>query len=394
MEGFQTMSIPLGSQAWAANSPLTFNMSKLPVTQGLAVPHVISFDFELDLDPVYTTAPTTFGHNAAIKTLSINDGQREWFPMGGGFNLLRAFERLETGKPLLPDALLGGGTGNNRFIRRRFFWNPPNLYGQPSDGAYNCPFLAQSGVITVTCGALTDISADCTAATGTLRVYANVARYFNKLIFPAFYPRRIQPFATGQEFKQRALYGAAAFLNSVNFDAFAANDIGDVTINLSGDIPMLAGSAPALTAAFQADMRTFQIDSVMGEPRDATYDVAPRTTNLTTPTALQAQPADMQPFAWIPIDTRLTKLPLFVPNELILSISGGNSGTQIIHGRYEPVDGTSRAEQLKIAIDKLGRGPATSWGLRLADDSLEYNGPLRDFFPWQAKVGTLPMSGS
>ncbi len=285
MENLQTVPIELGSQAWSAGNPLTFDFKNLPKMKGMAIPHVLSIDIEVDLDPSYTTAPTIFGHNNSIKTVSINDGAREWLPMGGSLNLLRAFERLENGKAYAPETILGNGTGNNRYIRRRFYWNPPKIFGQPSDGAYNTPYLsAAGGKVVLTCGQLTDISADCTAATGTVRVICNVARYYNKMIFPAFFPRQMQALSSGTAITQRALYAIVGLLNSTSFDAFAAGDVGAVTLDAAGDILMINGSAQSLTQGHNSDMAA-GLEAIAGDPRDATYDVNARQLNLTTPTA-------------------------------------------------------------------------------------------------------------
>lgn len=390
MENLQTVPFLLGSQAWSAGNPLTFDFKNLPKTKGMWIPHVVALDIEVDMDPTYTTAPTIVGHNNAIKTVSINDGLREWMPMGGSLNVLRAFERLEIGRSYQPEALLGNASTNNRYIRRRFYWNPRNLIGQPSDGAYNTPYLSSAGgKVVLNCGQLTDMSADCTAATGTVRVVAHIARYPNKLIFPPYFPRQMQALVSGGAITQRALYGILGFLNSTSFDALAVGDIGDVTIDVGGDILMQAASSPALTAAHNADMETGAVDALAGDSRDATYDVNARQINLSTPTALAVQAADLQPALWIPKDTRMTKL-MHAPSQAIITVSGSGSTTQVLMGRFLPVSEVERGAALATALANLEGRKATEWGLRLASGKAEYSGPLRAFLPWQAKLNNLP----
>lgn len=390
MENLQTVPWLLGTGTWAADAVLQFDFKGLPRTLGMAIPHALCLDFELDLDPTYTTAPTVVGHNAAIKTLSINDGQREWFPMGGGFNMLRAFERLETGRPALPDTLLGLGSTNNRYIRRRFWWNPPRLYGQPADGAYNCPFLNNgSGKIVATCGALTDISADCTAATGTLRVWAQLVRFYDKCLWPAYYTRQMNPVNSGNAITQRALYATIGLLNSTAFDAFAAGDVGNVILDAAGDPIMRQADTAALTAAHNADFGFGQIDSLNGDPRSATLDINQRQTNLTSGTALAPQALDLQPVLWPAPDVRLTKLA-YTKSDMTMTLGNGNQTTQQLLGRFLPVSATERLLGKDTAKAALSGRTEVSWDLRLADDrdGVNYTGPLRDFFPLELKLAS------
>jgi hypothetical protein len=388
MENLQTQSYLIASAAWSAGNPLQFLFQNLPKVKGKGIPHVISLDIVTALSPAYTTAPTTVGINAAIANISIKDGQREWFPMGGSGNMLRAFERLESGRPYIPEGLLGGGTGNPRYTRRRFYWNPPKMNGQPADGAYNLPFLSSiGGGVFLQCGALTDISADCTACTGTVYVFANVARFFNKLVFPAYYPRYLQPLNSGQALTKKALYGGIALLNSTSFDAFAAGDVGNVTLDNGGDVYLQTASSQALTAAHNADMDRGQIDSINGDPANATYDVNQRRVNLTTPTALEAQALDLQAIQWTPPGVLLTKLG-YVPQQLTITVSGSNSGTQQLLGRFEEVPASDRASQLSTALANLEGRRAETWGLRLLDGG-SYDGPLKPFFPWEAGLNPI-----
>lgn len=391
-EAFQPRPFLLAEKNWSASTSLEFPMTGLPPIVGAELPHVVSIDIELDLDPTYTTVPTNVQHNSALNALSIWDGQREWLPTSCDLNLLRATERMENGNIVGQDAILGNGSTNNRYIRRRFYWNPPSLYGQPADGAYNTAFLSKAGMVRMNCSPLTAISADCTAATGKVRVFCNLVPYFDKLIFPAHFVRRLEGVTNGQIFTQNALYAWIAFLNSSSYDAFAAGDIGQVSLTFADQV-LKAVDAQALTASFNADFKKSLIEGVAGEPRDATYDVNARQVNLTTPTAFSAQTADLQPVAWAPPGCKLTKLRYYAPTQMQVNFSGSNSGTQMISGRYQPVEAADRLQQVQTALSQAQRGANVAPPeLRMASGKQQYEGNYRKFFPLEVDLAKLPMA--
>ncbi len=390
MEANQLFPFDLGSQAWVASQPLTFSLQPLMNMIGTGIGHTVFIDMELQISPTYTTAPTLVGLNAAIANLEIFDGERQWLPAGASFNMLRAFERLENGRIILPDSVTNGASTGLRVIRRRFAWNPSVMYGQPSDGAMPNVLLNQGGYVRATCSALTAISADTTAATGTLSLTAWQSRQYTKLVFPSWYERQMLAISSGQQFNQRALYATLGFLNSSSFDAFTAGDIGDVTLNTGTELPMSAITSARLTAAHNADFGVGQFDAVNGDPRSATLDINSRTTNGGTPTALTNTPVDLQPVAWAQKDCRLTKVGLYVPATLTVNFSGSNSGTQALLGRFRPLSPVERGTSYAKAMSRLGGRAGKEFGPRLADDAEQYKGPLVDFMPYQAKLNGMP----
>lgn len=388
MEAFQLIPFDLGSQAWVAGNALTFSFQNLMPMIGMGIAHTCFIDMELQLTPTYTTAPTLQGLNAAISNLEIFDGLRQWTPQGGSFNMLRAFTRLENGRIILPDSVTNGASAGLRTIRQRFFFGDPMLYGMPSDSAMPNALLGQGGYARLTGSALTAISADTTVATGTVTLTAWQALYYNKIIFPAWYERQMQAVTSGQQFNQRALYAALGLVKSNLFAAFSAGDIGDVTINTGTALPISAITSARLTAGHNADFRVGQLDGVIGDPRSATLDINARTMNGLTPTALTNSPIDLQPILWTPQDCRQTKLTN-VPATLTLNFSG-SATPQALLGRYRPLTPTERGLQLTTAMQRLPGRIVKDFGARLADDTSQYNGPLLDFLPYQARLNNLP----
>lgn len=386
--GFQPMLYDLGTQDFVAGQTLSFPFKTLPVMLNQALPHAIFADVIVTLTPAYTTAPTLVQLQNAIKNFSFFDGLREWFPQGGTGNMIRSFGRLQVGDSVLPESLLGAGTGNPKYMKFRIYLNPKTLIGQPADSAYAFAFLAAGGGrIAVTCPALLDLSGDCTACTGQYSVKIGYVNYFDKLVFPGYHTWQMQAVASGQTFTQRALYTYLAGVKSTAFDAITAGFFGNVTLNFSGYLPLQTIPSTHLIAAFQADMQRAQF-GIAGEPINATYDVASRQVNLTTPTALAAQANDLTPWAWVPPGTRLSKLAYFAPTQFIPTFSGAPSGAQMLMGRFEPMTQTERGQQLATALSQLpGRAVMQKgWGLRLDSGKDDYTGPYADFFPWEAKL--------
>lgn len=391
MEGFQPMKYDLGTQTFAAGQALTFPLKSLPVQLNQALPHMIAIDVTVALTPTYTTAPTLVQMQNAIKNFSFYDGLREWFPQGGTGNVIRGFGRLQVGDSVVPETLLGAGTGNPKYMKYRIWLNPKNLEGQPADSAFAFAYLAAGGGrITVTCPALLDLSADCTACTGSYQVEAVYVNYYDKLVFPAYHTWQMFPVTSAQIFTQRALYTYLAGVKSTSFDAITAGFFGNVTLNFSGYLPLQTIPASSLVMAFQADHGRAQF-GIAGEPINATYDVASRQVNLTTPTAIAAQANDLSPFAWCPPGTRLSKLAYFAPTQFIPTFSGAPSGAQMLVGRFEPMTSTERGQQLATALSQLsGRSVLPNgWGLRLESGKPTYTGPYADFFPWEAKLNRI-----
>ncbi len=379
MEGFQSEAFPLiTGGTWTAGADFPVTLQNLPDLLGNAIAHVISFDITLNLTPTYTTAPTNVGHNFAVRQVQLFDGERDWIQQCG-FNALRAFERGENRKLLLPDAILGNGSTNPRYIRRRLSFGPPGMKWE--DGLMPCSQLNQGGLITLSAGALTDISADCTASTGTYDITANLVG-LQELRIPPWYQRIMLPLTNGTPVSQKALYALIMMINSTSYDAFAAGDLGNISLDgVEGGVLLKPTKAQQLTLTAQADAGNGNFDVPTGDPANATYDVNARQLNLTTPTAFAAQALDLQLAQWLAKDARITKLPANIPSALTVTISGSNSGTQCLFGRYLPYTATMAAETANRCFRKLTNRSWGSVGLRLGSKKMTYGGNRQDYLP-------------
>lgn len=383
MEGFQTEPFPVVTGgAWAAGADLVVNLMNLPDLLGDAIAHVMSFDIRLNLTPTYTTAPTAVGLNNAVKQVQLFDGQKEWLQQLG-FNGMRLFERLENvpGKLALPDPLTNGGTGNPRYVERRFSFGPPSM--KFADSVMPCSVLNQGGQFTFSAGALLDLSADTTAVTASYDITANMVGLYEGRFAP-WYERILLPLTNATPVAMKALYAIVAAINSTSYDAFAAGDIGTVTIDgvLNGTL-FKPTKAQQLTMASNADACAGQFDGVSGDPANATYDVAMRQANLASPTALAAQALDLQQIQGLTKDARLSKLPCNVPSAITITISGSNVGTMLAFGRYRPLTAAMAAEMANKMFTKLPNKNFGAVGLRLGSKKKSYGGTRAEFFPKQ-----------
>jgi hypothetical protein len=319
------------------------------------IANLIGFVLEVTLTPTFTTAPTLIGHNNALASIQLYDGADMLFDGQG--NDLRMFETLENGKTVQGEAITQTST-NPRFWSRFLPVGPMNLAGSPSDYMVPCAELAEGGYLRITPSVLTDISADTTAASMTVRVLACLAPSGNELRVGPKYQRLVRANSgSGFQIGDEALYAYVGATNA-SYAAFAANAFGKVTIRTTKRGRYVNNvDAELLARAFNAGWRPGSMDQVMGETRDATFDVAPRIVNFSSATALGPATPALQPFIWAPKDARLSKLKARVdPNDaMTIEFSGaqGASGNHVF-GRFLPHTGDSIQRRVRKAAGVLG----------------------------------------
>lgn len=320
--------------------------------------HLYALGIESKLTPTFTTTPTVVGHNSSTSDIEFSDGEDVLFKGQG--NDLRMFERLENGGDLISEVIQTTST-NPRWIRRIIELGPAQLQGSPIDFARPCAEFV-NGYLKLTGSALTDISADCTAATLVYRVYAYMMPS-DELRFPAKYQRQVVANGgTGTKIVGQAAYaflGAVKATGAAGYTAFAAGDFGRVSVRTGTMRPVQNVSAPVLTGAYNQSFRRGEVSPIAGEPNDATFDVNWRQVNLTSPTALAAQTADLQALLWCPPDTQLSKLNARVAEQVIVDFSGslGANGAYLV-GRFLPMTG----EQANKRAGKVGKALGISTG--------------------------------
>jgi len=381
-KGYQTINYPLPSQTFAAGGQSVVRMRDLPLQLYGRITHLAALHLEVTLTPAYTTAPTVVGHNALFNRLEFFDGQQVRF--SGDGNALRQFERLENGGNRVMEALTNVGTGNPRYFSRTLYLGPPNFAGAPTD--FVMPVCAlENGELRIKWGALTDLSADCTAATATVRVTA-VLVLLDEIRVPPFYERQVYTLGSNDSpIAGRGLYAFVAACNSSSYDAFAAADLANVTIDTGLGQAVPGTDARVLAKLYNQQYGKGSLDGIAGDPNNATYDVNDRIVNLGTPTAFAAQALDLAPLLWCVPGQYLSKIQAQVESSMRLRWSGSNgAGTIALVGRFlaqPPGAVGSIAERARRALG------ASGGRIKIKTLSKEdYSGPFVEFMPWALKV--------
>lgn len=382
MKNFQTIMFPVKTLTWSAGGYDIVELQRIPTKVGDRLVHVVALHMRAVVTPTYTTAPTIVGHNALVAGLEIFDGSQTRF--NSSFNALRFHERFENGGIAIPEALTNGGTGNPRYFTRSFYFGPPHWEGSPTDWAFPAAAL-ENGELRVRYGALTDISADTTANTATLYVYAECI-LFDQLRIPPLFERQLYT-APGSDYQilGRGLYCNLFLGNSTSYDAFAAGDVGTVQV-LTGQYDAVPNAlAQVLTDGYNRMWARGDIGGLTGDPANATYDVAQRVVNGGTPTALQAQALDQQPVLYCGPGHRISKTVAIVENALRVKWSGANgSGTIVGVGRILPQSPSVVNAIVQRSAKRLGVR-----GLSMKIDTTsgrDYKGPFVEYMPWVGKL--------
>lgn len=369
----------LPSVTFAAGGNATTQLKDLPAFLRGRIPHVRRFIYEVDYTPTTTALPTTVGNNNLVNRCDFWDGRINRFI--GGFNHLRMRERLSNGQVRVPDADTDIASGTARYFRRVLHVGPPNFINANSDFLIACAALA-AGEIRWGFGALTDLAADCTAATGTVRPFADLTLLDEVRIPPACQFQFYSASGADVPLPGRALYVNVALLNSASFDAIAAGDFDTFRFDLGqGDIvPSIM--AESLNAAYNDDYAVGDLEPIQGEPRGASDDNT-KQVNHATPTAIVAQTADLQVVTWTPPRAKLTKLELAETSARLQWTGSQGTGVVLVDrilSQPASVIGSLAAQ----VCGALGKSPKS-----IAVKSFSkkpYDGPYVEFMPYVVKV--------
>lgn len=294
------------------------------------IANLCGFVLEADLDPTFTAVPAVIGANNSLARIAFYDGSDMLFDGQG--NDLRMFESLEQGYSIQGEVINQTST-NNRYWSRFLPAGPLALAGSPSDYMIPCAELAQGGKLSITPSVLTDISADTTAATLVVHVYAILAPSGNELRVGPKYQRLVRANAGATtNISDEALYAYIGFVEAA-YAAISAADLSKVTVSTTKRGRYVdAVDAEGLRHAFNIDAAPGMLGAIVGEPRDGSLDVAPRIVNVASPTAIAAQAHALQPIVWSPRGCRLSKLRVRNDQDDTLSIT--YSGAQAAAGSY------------------------------------------------------------
>jgi hypothetical protein len=380
----QQIQYVLPSVTWSAGTSGTQTLRDLPKQYLGRLCHLWKLTFGIVMTPTFTTAPTTVGHNNLFSTVDFWDGSIYRFQ--GGLNHMRAKERLSAGRVRIPDGDVAA-SGSARHFRRVLHVGPPHLAASPSDWIIPTGML-ENGELRYKHGALTDISADTTANTATMRVAAALI-LMDEIRIPPAYQFTNQAVSAGDVgISGRALYESISIIRNSSFGNFAALDIQDVRVDLgSGDVvPTVRASD--LQAAFQDDFNAGEIGPFQGDVEHATLDATGKQvvrTPIGSANTLGAGAIDLQAVLWTPPDGRLSKM--FLAESIVRMRWNGaanSTGPQVITGRILPQVPSVAAQLGAKALGRLGRSPKSVLPKTLSKKG--YAGPYLEFFPWQVKV--------
>jgi hypothetical protein len=369
----------LPTQTYTAGGYVTILLGQLPKQVFGRISHIRRFIFDVVLTPTFTAVPTTVGNNALVNRVDFHDGRiMRW---AGGFNTMRAHERLCTGNIRVPDADTDPASTNSRYYRRVLHVGPPNMAGGLSD--FQIPTgVVDSGYLALTFGALTDISSDTTACTATIKVAVELELMDEIRVPPAYVFQVIPANSATVPIPGRALYCSLSLFKSTAYGAWSAGDLANIRLDMGqGDV---VPSIPAqlLTAAFNDDMA--RGDWTFGGEPSAANDDNNKQVNHASPTALAAGSQDLQMVWWSRQGQKLTKLQL-AESFATLYWSGTATSALVNIGRILPQSPSVLSAYMNAALAGAKRSLAVAPQFKTVSKR-PYDGPLKEFMPVVGKL--------
>lgn len=374
----------LPTQTWAAGSRTVQSLRDLPKQYLGKLAHLAKIVFSPTLSPTYAAAfVTTVGHNNLFTSLDFYDGQYMRFQ--GGFNHLRAKERMHTGRIRLADATTAAGTTNARVFKRVLHMGPPQFSNSPADFVVPTGIL-ENAELRIQHGALADLTgATVTACTGSMKVTAWLMLLDSVNLPPAYQYTNQATTAGDVQLSGRALYESIALVTDSTFAAWTAGQIGNVRLDLgAGDIiPSIRIND--LAAAMHDDFNAGEVGAVAPEPEVTTYDTNYSIINRgANPATALATPAnDLAPVLWSPQNQRITKMPK-AESVARLKWDGSQGTGTVLVGRILPQPPSVLAANLGRAIGRLNLNSKIPKVKTASKET--YVGPLGEFMPWKASV--------
>lgn len=383
MRGAMLIPIVLKTLTYSASGSDTVQLNTLPKQWMGRLAHLAKITFDCTLTPTYSSGTgSVVGTNNIITRLEVYDGS--FLRFQGGFNTLRQFERLESGGVRVADPDTDTASASARFWRRTWHAGPPKFAGGISDFALPCGML-ENGELRVTYGALTDIDANCTAATGSVKIVAWVVLYDELHIPPAYERTTYAPGAADFNVTGRSLYAFLGMGNSSAWDAIAAGDFGNVTVDLGQGQLVNSLDAEILCASYNDDFGVGEFGGLQGEPR-ATADDNTKQANRASPTAIVGQTADHNPVLWSGPGARITKLH---KAESVLRIrwDGSQASAFLAVGRFLEQPPTVIAQRVAESLGKLAlRDSGTAVNVLKKPTDGVFKAPVADYMPYKIKV--------
>ena len=343
------------------------------------VNHVTGFVVAIDLDPTFTTAPTIVELSKALANLIFKaDSGRVAVNLSGPD--LRAMEAYENGgKLVVPDADLTSGSTNNFYATRYVNFAPLGYAGGDDDFALPVALLGEA-TLDLTYPAFTDVSADGTAGTVRVRIFAMCVGLNRVNIPPKFDLRSFAAAGNAVELGERSLITHALLCDSAAHAAITAGDFANLSFrDREGDF-LSAVPAAVLTSMYWAQNRTGQLGIIQGEPQAATDDNL-KIVNGASPTAVVGASAAYQPVLWSAQGARIGQNAIETPGRL--SWTGTQATGHLLVRRILPRSAEEAKEAAERAFRRCGI-PFKGIGIRTLDRR-PYVGDAAEYMPWDGR---------
>lgn len=369
----------LPSKTVSAGASDTIEGKLLPKTLFGQICHHAQLNITVDFTPTYTTAPTFLGNNNVYTKFDFFDGSLNRFT--GGLANLRNFERYAEGNNINADADQDLASASQRTIRRTMHAGPSNYMGSDSDFAIPTGML-DNAEWRLQCGALTDISADTTVLTGTLRATSGLVLLPAEVRIPPVYERKTAS-ATGADtqLQGRALYDAI-FLQDTDQSTIAAGEVAAINLDLGMGLIVPGINAKDVLSMYLADKKKGDFSNIMGEPSGAGDDNI-KQVNRASPAAIVGAIADLQPILWSPPDAMLTKRPI-AESSARLFWGGTDTAMTVNTAKFLPQGKSAIGAAIAKAFAKLPFKPKTARVKTISKKP--YDGPYVEFMPWIVEV--------
>jgi len=382
MKASQFVHQQLGTFTIAANALCVAKLRDLMTQIDGRIAHLAGFIIECAPTATYTTTPTQAGIQQLLSSIEFHDGRQVRFRGNG--NDLRQHERLENGSSLGGEPTIAtSGSTYPRYFSRFLSCGPLRFAGNPSDFVIPTALL-MNGELRISVGALTAMSADVTALSGSIIVTALLVP-LDEIRIPPFYERATYTMTSDDRLGGKGLYAFVGASKSSTYDAFTSGTVGAVLLE-TGTFPVVSNvNASILGRAFNSEMGNGAVGGVQAEPLDTTYDATQRAPNYAAATALLAGIADLQPMLWCPPGCQISKVAARVDNAMRVKTSGTvTTGLRVHVGRFLP-QGPDVIDALKSEAERNLNVRGALKIKTLSKDA--YRGPAAAYMPWAVKVG-------
>lgn len=365
---------------FVAGATLRAKGRDLPLKMGDRLVYHRGWLVKVDLDPTFTAHPGVVGHNKALNNLSWKWGGQERYSLSG--NGARMFERHEQGGKHSSVEAIQTVSASNRYFSRYIPNGPRNFANE--DDFDTCVGNLQDAEFVCKLGALLDISADTTAAGGTVELIA-VLTLSDDIHVAPWFERREETAGSGATLEGECLLAEVFLCDSVDYGAITAADYTALKVE-TGLFNVIDGEpAETLTEKYRQEWAIGQIDAIQGEPASST-DVNQRQVNLASPTAVAAQTADLQTVLSFGPGAKITGLPGYVRKNFKVSWTGAGAGTTVrCVGRFLPIDDSQVGRMVEEAARVCGVTPIPGQS-RVKTLSRGNPGPMSRFMRRTTKV--------